>query len=176
MDPNTPRQHNDKPVDQQNAARKENPKVSSRGPSPPEVIPSPNNPEGPRHCRYEPSPGWFRILEGFGIISVIIYTSVTWCMWRDSNRNFRVQERAWMQFDTIFPTEIKEDAPVVGSVSFYDSGNTFGKKITGAFVIKIFQKTEHVTFNYTVKTVTTIQMGILPPKGNPVISHRQTIC
>jgi|HubBroStandDraft_4_1064222.scaffolds.fasta_scaffold18722_3 hypothetical protein len=96
MDTDTPRKHNDKPVDQQNAASKKNVKTSDGGPKAPEVVPSPHNPDGPNHCRYEPSPWWFRLLEGAGIVAVIIYTGITWCEWRDSHSNFLVDERAWI--------------------------------------------------------------------------------
>src|ERR1700692_5058282 len=101
---NTPRQDDNKAVGPQNAATKENPKVTGSGPSvPSKTIPPPNDTKEPCHCHYEPTPRWMRWLEAIGVIAVIAYAIITYCMWYEiqeqtkiSRQQLEATERPWV--------------------------------------------------------------------------------
>jgi hypothetical protein len=133
MDPDTPRQHNDKPINQQNAASKESRKADAAGTGSTKVAPSPNNSECSCYCRYEPTPRWLRIFEAIGIVSAIAYAGITGFMWRDSHKNFVIDERAWLSIENTFPVQpqVKEGLKIESIVIVKNTGKTPAKKING---------------------------------------------
>jgi hypothetical protein len=124
MDSNSPRQNDDKPADPQNESPEKDQRSHINPSIPAEVKPPPKNPNEPCHCRYEPTPRWWRIFEGLGILAVIVYSVITWWMWRDSNHNFTVNERAWVGPSDIMRLYIVNDeAPGIQAFADYSIKN-----------------------------------------------------
>src|ERR1700693_1412052 len=95
-------------------------------------------------CRYEPTPTWWRVIEGIGIAAVVFYAFVTWCMWRDSHANFIADERAWVSvpFPAAFPLN-GTSVPV--ATQLVNSGKTPARRVEGDVVATVLNKGEEPT-------------------------------
>src|SRR5260370_1141183 len=114
--PNDPGEHPDKSVNPKNDSSKKDQHARIKPPVSPKVIPAPKNRNEPCQCRYEPTPRWWRIVEGVGVAAVVFYAVVTYFMWRDSHHNFVIDERAWLTFPTFTKSDVED----------LQSGRTFG--------------------------------------------------
>ena len=102
---------------------------------------APAKPVPPEVCRYEPTPRWWRFVEGIGIAAVVFYALITWCMWRDSHNNFVVDERAWVSVPvpTVFPLN-GTSIPVASQL--VNTGKTPAKTVEGDVVATVLNKGE----------------------------------
>src|SRR5260370_16346070 len=160
---NTPRQDDNKTIGPQNASGKESPKMSDRARAPPKINPPPECQDKSCSCRYEPTPWYVRALEVIALLSGISYAIVTYCMWRDSNRNFGIDERAWVQHSAFFPNMGAEKIPLESDIQFQNTGKTAVKIYLSQFIVKILKDTEAVDFNYQNVHETVEQTGIIAP-------------
>jgi hypothetical protein len=147
--PNAPGKHDRKTIGPQEAAAKKNPNVGGPPLIPSKIVPSKNGSDKPCHCRYEPTPRWKRWLEAIVALSVIAYAIITGFMWRDSHKNFVIDEQAWLSVESIPPGEIKEGTPIQAAVFIRDTGKTPAKKIASDWGIWIVRNTESVSFDYS---------------------------
>jgi hypothetical protein len=60
---------------------------------------------------YQTFTGWKPIIEVVGIVFGIAYAIVTYCQWRDANRNFKAGQRAWILIE-----EFRLNGPLQPSV------------------------------------------------------------
>jgi hypothetical protein len=119
MDSNTPQQRANEREDLQNNSPENNPLARVNSSIPGGEKSGLRTPSDPRNCRYEPTPRWWRIVEGLGAFAVIAYAVITGWMWHDSNRNFTVNERAWVGPSDVMQLYIvTDDAP--GTQAFAD--------------------------------------------------------
>jgi hypothetical protein len=91
--------------------------------------------------RREPTPTWWRIVEGLGVVAAIVYAAITWIMWRDSHTNFTSGERAWIS--VLVPTSYPLNGtsiPVVTQIT--NSGKTPARDVEWDVVATIFNKGE----------------------------------
>jgi len=75
------------------------------------VASSANDSSTPKKSWYRRIP-WWKILEGGGIVSVILYAYVTWVQWRDLRHNFEIDQRAWVRMKYAKLDRVDEKAPL----------------------------------------------------------------
>jgi hypothetical protein len=90
-------------------------------------------------CRHEPTPRWWRVIEGIGIAAVVFYAFITWCMWRDSHNNFIADERAWVNVPapTSYPLN-GTSVPVVTQMT--NTGKTPARDVEWDVVATVLNK------------------------------------
>jgi len=103
-------------------------------------------------------------IELVAVAGGIFYAVVTYCMWRDSHKNFVIEERAWLSIDSMFPAP-KENIPIESEVHITNTGKTPAKKIVSEFVVSIFKNTDAVKFEYSNQYRTGQVVGIMQPNG-----------
>lgn len=162
-----------KSINEQGATHHKNPETEGT-PRPDAPAPSQNDAKRSCHCYYK-SPYWgWKILEGAALIAAIAYAIITWNMWRDSHKNFAVDERAWLSVESAFPGVAKEQIPLTSDVLIRNTGKTFAKKIVSQYVILILRNTERVQFDYS-RTGTGDLIGIMPPNGVAVFGVTKSV-
>jgi hypothetical protein len=159
--PNAPREENKKTNSPQNATSDKDPKTDKHSPIPSQIIPSHKYPHGSYQCRYEPTPRWMRYLEAAGVLAVIAYAVITYFMWRDSHKNFVVDQRAWLSTGVVIPNPIKEGLRVEATVLVKNTGKTTAKQIRSEWNIVILRDADSVKFDYVGSNATIV--GVLPP-------------
>jgi hypothetical protein len=160
--PNAPRKHDDQSIKEKNASHGKNPGTGSTMGSD-STAPAPDNAETTCQCHYQaPHWGW-RILEGAALLAAIAYAIITYCMWRDSHRNFVVDQRAWLAIETSFPAPIKEGMALEGDVAVRNTGKTAAKKSGSVWTVDILRNTDSTKFDYSHYTSEAI--GILSPNA-----------
>jgi hypothetical protein len=113
-------------------------------PSKKEVAVPATPPAGPEQCRYEPTPAWWRLIELIGIAAVVVYSFITWRMWRDSHNNFVVDERAWVgvSVPTVFPLN---GTSIPAAAQLVNSGKTPARGVEGDIVATVISKGDQPT-------------------------------
>src|SRR5260370_5659137 len=147
--PNAPGEHPDKSVNPKNDSSKKDQHARIKPPVSPKVIPAPKNRNEPCQCRYEPTPRWWRIVEGVGVAAVVFYAVVTYFMWRDSHHNFVIDERAWLTFPTFSFPDAKEGSPIRGAVQISNIGKTIAKTVQYQFSMGIIHNNEFPKLDYS---------------------------
>lgn len=170
--PTSPKKHDDETVALQNAVQKENPKVGSTPPIPPEIASLVRANDQPCKCQYEKTPWYVRVLELIALLAGISYAIVTWCMWRDSNHNFTVDERAWMAFKFVGgDITFTIDKPLLVPTELINVGKTPAKNVHGNIVVGVFKKGEALDFSYTSGHASyKVMAGTIFPSGKIVES------
>jgi hypothetical protein len=79
----------------------------------------------------------------------LFYAGITFFMWRDSHRNFMIDERCWLSIDGILPNQVKEKDPFEGSILIKNTGKTYAKQILSEWDLVILQGAESVDFDYS---------------------------
>jgi hypothetical protein len=103
-------------------------------------------------------------LEVLAVSGGLFYAAVTFQMWRDSHKNFVVDQRAWLLVASNLPVlaDIKEGMPLQSRILITNTGKTPGKKITFEFTVVMPRNTEAVEFNYHAPLSAAL-VGIMPP-------------
>jgi len=63
------------------------------------VMPTPPSPDKADKCRYSHSPWWKTGAELVGIMAVVAYTILTYCLWSTAQRQLEVTERPWLKIN-----------------------------------------------------------------------------
>lgn len=92
-----PREQNQKPPNPKDHTEQEGDRAIGQPGTPPKVNPSPTDTPKSEQGRYKTVEWWKPRLEVVALMFGIGYAIVTYCMWRDSNANFRVDQRAWIE-------------------------------------------------------------------------------
>jgi hypothetical protein len=134
-----PRKNNPPPVGDVGQPQQKNKTTDGIVTSLPKVDPAPPHSDAPDNKWNKTLKGWKPTLECFGIIFAIAYAFITYCQWRDANRNFRLDERAWVApihacFEPAITTSLNtdgcgkensEDTRMQFKVIYKNSGKTF---------------------------------------------------
>jgi hypothetical protein len=108
------------------------------------VQPAPKHPDEPCQCRYPSSPSWWRVVEGIGVAAVVFYSFVTWWMWRDSHKNFVVDERAWLTVPA--PTAFPLNGTFIPALTqIVNSGKTPARAVEIDVIATVLNKGEEPT-------------------------------
>ena len=99
-----------------------------------------------RHYRVQNSLRWATWL---AFSAATVYAGISYMQWSDANRNFKIDERAWIAVhfpSTPFAVELGKmvDVPFVVA----NTGKTPAKNVAGQFVTLVFAKDEPVIFNF----------------------------
>jgi len=150
----------------------EDPKAGSTLLIPPEIAPLIQASDKACTCRYEPTPWYVRVLEVTALLAGISYAIVTWCMWRDSNHNFTVDERAWMAFKFVEGNiTFTFDKSFLVPTELINVGKTPAKNVHGNIVVGVFKKGEDLDFSYTSGHASyRVMAGTIFPNGQIVES------
>jgi hypothetical protein len=124
---------------------------SERTPSGMISTPAPQTTYQGSDAKPEPKPWWrsWMMVERIGIFAAIVVAGVNTLQWRDANRNFKTEQRAWLTVS--LPPN---NAPIaVGSLSEHhfivtNTGKTAAKGANGEFVTVALRITEAPRFNY----------------------------
>jgi hypothetical protein len=81
-------------------------------------------------------------LEIFGIAAVIVYTCVSYLQWRDAGENFRIEQRAWVGFESVQGPKNLPNGQLGFGVNFRNSGRTPAKYVTTELMPPIIRKAE----------------------------------
>lgn len=108
-------------------------------------------------------PWWKPLAEWLGVAAVIFYAVITFLMWRDAHRNFRIDEQAWIKVsaDTLKRELIKEGVPLSADVTLTNTGKTFARNIHYQEDVVILPSAESVPFDYATGEL--FSVGILQP-------------
>jgi hypothetical protein len=134
-----PRQQNDAGIEPGETADQKGNAAPGEAPIAPEVSPPPVHSTQTQKSRYKTLEWWKPRLELIGIFFAIGYAVVTFFQWRDTNRNFRVDERAWVapfrecieppsgvpDPETGCASVGKDDQQVILKVLFKNTGKSF---------------------------------------------------
>jgi len=162
--PNAPGENNTESINIKNAALKESP-ITGPGASTTNSAPSLKDSYDSNNRHRYRIPRWLKdILEIGALVAGIAYAVVTYFMWRDSHRNFVIDERCWISIDGNFPNPIKEGIPFQGSILVKNTGKTTAKQIVSEWIIAILRSADSVSFDYSQMRTTEL-IGVLPPNG-----------
>ena len=121
----------------------------------PIVSPSPTQSNDAQKSEDKTVPWWKRTnwkvaLEVVGIFFAIGYAIVTYLQWRDSNRNFLIEERAWLTISTIHTPEFKDGRALqqVAQVLIANTGKTPARNATIDCAMRIMQSAEPADLRY----------------------------
>jgi hypothetical protein len=101
-----PRQQNSKTANTQENSQEKDEAITSVITTTSKIEPAPLKRHDSDDCHQQPTPWYWRLLEGIGIVFGIIYAIVALCQWRDLRQNFEVDQRAWLKVVPIFPQKI----------------------------------------------------------------------
>jgi hypothetical protein len=157
---------------QNKSADKSNGTQSSLGAPTPEANKQANSSQSQK------SPWWrsWRLLEGVGIFAAVTVAGINVFQWKDSDRNFRIDERAWVH-RAIDPhaqevrVPVSAGMPLFVPVTFVNSGKTPASQIEGAAVMSLMPAGVPPEFIYTaghVRTGVTISEMYPGETTNPI--------
>jgi hypothetical protein len=98
---------------------------------PPPVCITPNlsDPNQSQRPWYKTVDGWKTVLELVGIPFAIAYAIITFFQWRDLRHNFKVEQRAWIGYNTMAITNLKAGEPLRCDIKLLNSGKTFALEV-----------------------------------------------
>jgi len=106
-------------------------------------------------------------VEVWALVGLFAYACITYNQWQDSNRNFTIDERAWLYVQSPSIMDLKTDNFVQWNLTLKNTGKTMCKKIHTEFFATIRKNSDPEVFDYSHSMTT--DMALLPPGGETII-------
>jgi hypothetical protein len=133
--------------------KQEHERAEFEAPISPNVTPAPKDAETSKDKWYKTAYRrmvrfiWnFQFLEGLGVIAVIAYAGLTYSQWRDLQRHFMVEQRAWLKADIAIPPRGFNITGTVGGITNVGKSPAFHAVMQSAF--QIIDNDKGASFNY----------------------------
>jgi hypothetical protein len=145
-------------------AKNKNPKPNG-GPSFMDSDPANTDRKKTSYPNEQSKPRWFRWLEGAALAAGILYAVVTYLMWQDSHKSFRIDERAWLSVATNIPANVNQGTKLSGSLIVQNTGKTPARKIVFECTLSVQRNSEVVPLD-SPGMHSISDMGMLTPNSN----------